>query len=78
MLLALFGGGGVLFLIVATGGFFFYVLTGAIALGLMAGLQYILWGKGFSDEVAREREEYELERQSEELESDRRPWERKF
>ena len=79
VLLALMVGGGfTLFLIFVTGGFFGWVIVIALAMSCVAVLHYFLWGRSFMGEVARERREYEIEKEMEELRAAKPPWERRF
>ncbi len=79
LLILFMGGGLLLFLILASGGFFGWVVIIALALGLFAGLHYLLWGRRFSEEVQREREALEAHEQPEPWETATRPpWERRF
>jgi hypothetical protein len=49
------------FLIVITGGLIILVIAVAAGMGLLAFINYCLWGRGMSQEVAGEREELELQ-----------------
>jgi hypothetical protein len=49
------------FLIVITGGLIVYVIAVAAGVGLLAFINYCLWGRGMSQDVAGERAEMELQ-----------------
>jgi hypothetical protein len=49
------------FLIVVTGGLIIYVIGVAAGVGLLAFINYCLWGRGMSQDVAGEREELEMQ-----------------
>jgi hypothetical protein len=66
MLAALAGGGFLLFLILVSGGFFFYVLCAVLAVFCLGFVNYLLWGRAMTREVAGEREDMELEEREDE------------
>jgi hypothetical protein len=53
------GAGIVFFLILVTGGFFLYVMLGLAAIIAVGFFHYLVWGQGFSQQVAEERDEME-------------------
>jgi hypothetical protein len=46
---------------ILTGGFLIYVLAVVAAVGMVAGLHYLLWGRAYTEATAGEREEMEAE-----------------